>query len=165
MDYRELAVELMDTIVLMQRRHLERKISALTEGEMATLGYLDRSGDGRTVGELSQALQIGAPRVTAIVNSLVKRASSRSVTAHATDAKFTSTLRRRARTTAGSAMRTQSRTSSIPCRRSARRTPWNMSASSSALPRSRPRATAAVAEFFIYVDISYCEVKLKGRNL
>ena len=73
MDYRELAVELMDTIVLMQRRHLERKISALTEGEMATLGYLDRSGDGGTVGELSQALQMGAPRVTAIVNSLVKK--------------------------------------------------------------------------------------------
>lgn len=73
MDYRELAVELMDTIVQMQRKHLEKQISALTEGEMATLGFLDRTGDGRTIGELSQALEIGPPRVTAIVNSLVKK--------------------------------------------------------------------------------------------
>ncbi|MGI5979130.1 MAG: MarR family winged helix-turn-helix transcriptional regulator [Oscillospiraceae bacterium] len=73
MDYHALAVELFDIITLMQRRHLERQISALTEGEMATLGYLDRSGDGRTISELSQALTIGAPRVTAIVNSLVKK--------------------------------------------------------------------------------------------
>lgn len=73
MDYLKKAEEMFEYMRQVNQVPSLKELSGITQGEMATLGYLNFEHDGVSAGDLSAILGVGSSRIAAILNALTKK--------------------------------------------------------------------------------------------
>lgn len=73
MDKRKMAEEIFEAIILSERKPIIRHVEEITQGEMATLGFLRFKRNEISSGELAEAIEVSTARIATILKNLEKK--------------------------------------------------------------------------------------------